>query len=177
MKTLLIMTLLGVLASGGALAAEVAIKGNVIETLEASDNYFLSAKPLGNTAKSNTQGTLNFFTGTPDTSYFLDTNYSYYNYYGPGAAETSQTWGTQNNVNFRAIHVTELDKFNFAASWSRSDAAVTQLAQTGVANARGSINTYDVNAGVTHDLGRLDTISWTVDCEYSFIYRPYADSL
>ena len=66
-------------------------------------------------------------------------------------------------MNFRANHVTELDRFNFAASWSRSDAAVTQLAQTGVANARGSINTYDVNAGVTHDLGRLDTISWTVD--------------
>ena len=66
-------------------------------------------------------------------------------------------------MNFRANHVTELDRFNFAASWSRSDAAVTQLAQTGVANAHGSINTYDVNAGVTHDVGRLDTISWTVD--------------
>ena len=72
-------------------------------------------------------------------------------------------WGTPANVNFRTNHVTELDRFNFAASWSRSDAAVTQLAQTGVANARGSINTYDVNAGVTHDLGRIDTISWTVD--------------
>ena len=72
-------------------------------------------------------------------------------------------WGTPANVNFRTNHVTELDRFNFAASWSRSDAAVTQLAQTGVANARGSINTYDVNAGVTHDLGRIDTISWTAD--------------
>ena len=66
-------------------------------------------------------------------------------------------------MNFRTIHVTELDKFNFAASWSRSDAAVTQLAQSGVANARGSINTFDVNAGVTHELGRIDTISWTAD--------------
>src|SRR5262249_24958920 len=27
----------------------------------------------------------------------------------------------------------------------------------------GSINTYDVNAGVTHDLGRIDTISLTAD--------------
>ena len=164
MKTLLIMTSLGVLASGGALAAEVAIKGNVIETLEASDNYFLVTKPSGATVKSNTAGTLNFFTGTPDTGYFLDTNYSYYKYFGPGAVDAGSTqWGTPANVNFHANHVTELDKFNFAASWSRSDAAVTQLAQTGVANARGSINTYDVNAGVTHDLGRLDTLSWTAD--------------
>ena len=155
---------MGVLASGGALAAEVAIKGSVSETLDASDNYFLSTKPLGTTAKSNTAGTLNFFTGTPDTGYFLDTNYSYYKYFGPGAADAgSMQWGTPANVNFRTNHVTELDKFNFAASWSRSDAAVTQLAQTGVANARGSINTFDVNAGVTHELGRLDTISWTAD--------------
>ena len=91
MKTLLIMTSLGVLASGGALAAEVAVKGSVSETLDASDNYFLSTKPLGTTAKTNTAGTLNFFTGTPDTGYFLDTNYSYFKYFGPGAAEA----GTQ----------------------------------------------------------------------------------
>ena len=51
MKTLLIMTLLGVLASGGALAAEVAIKGSVSETLEASDNYFLSHQPIGHDSK------------------------------------------------------------------------------------------------------------------------------
>ena len=93
MKTLLIMTSLGVLASGGAIAAEVAIKGNVSETLEASDNYFLSTKPSGTTVKSNTAGTLNFFTGTPDTGYFLDTNYSYYKYFGPGAADAGSSNG------------------------------------------------------------------------------------
>ena len=163
MKTLLIITSLGVLASSVALAGELAVKGTVSETLDASNNYFLSTKPLGTTAKSNTAGTLNFFTGTPDTGYFLDTNYSYYKYFGPGAEAAVPAWGTPANVTFRANHVTELDRFNFAASWSRSDAAVTQLAQSGVANAHGSINTYDVNAGVTHDLGRIDTISWTVD--------------
>jgi hypothetical protein len=155
------MTSLGVLASGGAIAAEVAIKGAVSETLEASDNYFLSTNPSGATVKSNTAGTLNFFTGTLDTGYFLDTNYSYYKYFGPGAEDAgSLTWGTPASVSFRTNHVTELDRFNFGASWSRSDAAVTQLLQTGVANARGSINTYNVNAGVTHDLNRTDTISW-----------------
>ena len=61
MKTLLIMTSLGVLASGGALAAEVAIKGNVSETLEASDNYFLSTKPLGHDRKIQHRGHAQFF--------------------------------------------------------------------------------------------------------------------
>jgi hypothetical protein len=163
-KTLVIMTSLGVLASGGAIAADVAIKGNVSETLEASDNYFLVTKPSGATVKSTTAATLNFFTGTPDTTYFLNTNGSYYKYFGPGAADAGAVqWGTPANVNFQINHVTELDRFNFAASWHRSDAAVTQLAQTGVANAKGSINTYDVNASVTHDLGRIDAISWTTD--------------
>src|SRR5215831_21186687 len=149
------MTLLGALASGGALAAEVAVKGSVSEVLEASDNYFLTAKPAGATEKSTTQGTLNFFTGTPDTSYFLDTNYSYYKYFGPGAVDAgSLQWGTPAYVGFHANHVTELDQFNVGATWSRTDAAVTQLAQSGVANARGSINTYAASGGWTHDLGR-----------------------
>ena len=158
MKTLVIIcTSLGLdpRIAAAPLAAEVAIKGSVTETLDASDNYFLTTNPSGTTVKSNTAGTLNFFTGTPDTAYFLDTNYSYYKYFGPGAVDAgSLQWGTPANANFRTNHVTELDRFNFAASWSRSDAAVTQLAQTGVANARGSINTYDVNGGVTHDVGR-----------------------
>jgi hypothetical protein len=166
-KTLVLMTSLGLgILVPGAFAAEVAIKGSVTEVLDASDNYFLSSNPppSGWTGKSNTAGTLNFFTGTPDTAYFLDTNYSYYKYFGPGAVDAgSIQWGTPASATFRMIHVTELDRYNFAASWSRTDAAVTQLAQTGVANARGSINTYDVNGGVTHDVGRIDTISWTAD--------------
>jgi len=164
-KILIVIAALGVfiLAPGAAVAAEVAIKGNLTETAQASNNLFLSGNPPGWTGESNTFGTLNFYTGTPDTSYFLDTNYSYYRYFGPGAVDAGLQWGTPASVTFRANHLTELDRFYAAASWSRSDAQVVQLAQTGVANARGSINTYDVNAGVTHDLGRIDTISLGAD--------------
>jgi len=165
-KTLVIMILMvaiGALTTG-AYATDVAIKGSVTQTVEGSDNYFLSTNPSGPTGKTNTAGLLNFYTGTPDTQYFLDTYYSYYKYFGPGAVDAgSIQWGTPANAIFRMNHVTELDRFNLAASWSRTDAAVTQLAQTGLSNARGSINTYDVNAGWTRDLGRIDTLSWTAD--------------
>src|SRR3974377_1539923 len=100
------MTALGVLASGGAFAADVAIKGNVSETLQASDNYFLNTKPLGATVNSTTAGTLNFFAGMEDTKYFLDTNYSYYQYFGPGAAQTFPEWGAPASATFRMNHVT-----------------------------------------------------------------------
>jgi len=150
----------GALATS-AFAAEFSVKGNVNETLEASDNYFLNAHPSGTTAKSLTNGTVDFLALTPTTRYLLDTNYSYYKYFGPGAADTTLTWGTPASANFSIDHVTELDRYKLAASWSRSDAAVTQLAQSGVATAHGSVNTYNVNGGVTHDLGRNDTVSLT----------------
>ncbi len=164
MKTLVFTTTLclGAFASA-AFGANVSIKGNATETLEASDNYFLSTHPSGATAKSLTSGTLDILAVTPTTRYLLDTNYSYYKYFGPGAADTSLTWGTPASALFRVDHFTPLDRYNFAASWTRTDAAVTALQQTGTGFAHGSINTYDVNGGVTHDIGRNDTISLTAD--------------
>jgi hypothetical protein len=178
--TLIIVLGVSILAQGGAVAAEVAIRGSVSESVEASDNYFLSAKPSGWTGKSTTYGTLNFFTGTPDTSYYLDTNYSYYKYFGPGAVEAGALqWGTPANVSFHTDHVTELDRFNVGASWSRTDATLTQLAQSGVANARGSINTYAATGGWTHDLGRIDSISlftnWSTVSFTDPTQTPYND--
>ena len=53
MKTSVVMTslCLGVLASG-AFAADVSIKGNVSETVEASDNYFLINYAVGSDVKT-----------------------------------------------------------------------------------------------------------------------------
>jgi hypothetical protein len=168
----------GALATS-AFAADVSINGSVNQTLEASDNYFLNTNPSGVTAKSTTGGRLDFLARTPTTSYLLDTNFSYFKYFGPGADQTSPTWGTPASANFTINHLTELDRYNFAASWSRSDAAVTQLTQSGIATARGSINTYNINGGVTHDLGRNDTISLSaVASSVSFsdpTQTPYKD--
>ena len=90
MKTSVFMTslCLGVLASG-AFAADVSIKGNVSETVDASNNYFLTNSPSGSTVRSLTAGTLDILARTPTTQYLLDANYSYYKYFGPGAADAA----------------------------------------------------------------------------------------
>ena len=161
----------GALATS-ALAAEFSVKGNVNQTFEASPNYFLTTNPAGPTVKSLTSGTLDFLALTPTTRYLLDTNFSYFKYFGPGAAGTNPSFGTPASANFSIVHLTELDRYNFAASWSRSDAAVTQLAQTGVATAHGSINNYNASGGVTHDLGRIDTISLTASANTTSFSDP-----
>src|SRR5262249_489419 len=144
-----------------AFAADVSIKGNVTETLEASDNYFLVNTPSGATVKSLTGGTLDVLARTPTTNYLLNTYYSYYRYFGPGTADTSLTWGTPANAKFSVDHTDELTKYNAAASWSRVDATTTNLAQTGRATGHGSINTYAVDGGIIRDLSRTDSITWT----------------
>ena len=162
MKTLVVMTSLGVLASSGAIAADVAIKANATEILEASDNYFLVNTPSGTTVKSLTAGTLDVLTRTPTTNYLLNSYYSYYKYFGPGTADTSLTFGTPAHARFSVDHTDQLTKYNAAASWTRSDVATTQLAETGRTSAsRGSINTYAVDGGLIHDLSRTDSLTWT----------------
>ena len=160
-RTILLVFLgLGVLVSG-AFAADFSIKGNVSQTFDGGNNYFLSTTPLGSTLRSLTGGTLDFLAQTPTTRYLLDTNFSYYQYFGSGAAQTSPTSGMPASATFSVDHTTPLSKFNVATSWSRVDAATTQFAQSGVATGRGSIDTYNISGGVTHDLSRIDTISWT----------------
>ena len=162
MRILVVMTSVGagILASS-AFAADVSIKGGATEALEASNNYFLINTPSGPTIKSLTAGTLDILARTPTTNFLLDTNYSYYKYSGPGAADTSLQWGTPASATFSVDHTEQLTKYNAAASWSRSDAATTNLAQTGNAVGRGSIETAAINGGITHDLGRNDVLTWT----------------
>jgi hypothetical protein len=73
------------------------------------------------------------------------------------------TWGTPASTTFNVDHTTNLSKYNFVASWNRVDAATTQLAQSGVATLRGSIDTYTAGGGITHDLSRIDSLSWTAN--------------
>src|SRR5262245_42811418 len=94
---------MGVLTSS-AIAADVSIKGNVSETLTASNNYFLGTSPSGGTGQTLSAGTLDVLVRTPTTNYFLDTYFSYYKFFGPGAADTSLTWGTPAHANFTVDH-------------------------------------------------------------------------
>ena len=98
---------------------------------------------------------------TPTTLYQLDSNYSYYKYLGPGANDTSLTWGTPASERFSINHIAPLTNYNFSAAWNRSDAATTALQETGTAVGRGTIDTYRANGSVSRELTRLDSISWS----------------
>jgi hypothetical protein len=151
---------LGALASS-AFAAAVSVKANLSETVDASDNYFMSHAPTGYTAKSFSALNLSTLAATPTTRYLLDSNFSYFKYLGPGAKDTTLTWGTPLLEKFSIDHSTPLSKYNFAVSWNRSDVATTALAQTGTTSGRGTTDTYTVVEGVTRQLGHLDSLSWT----------------
>ena len=172
------MTSLGasILASS-AFAADVSIKGNASEGLEASPNYFLTSSPAGATIKSLTAGTLAILAQTPTTNYLVDTNYSYYKYFGPGAADQSPNWGTPANARFSIDHTEQTTKYNAAVSWSRADAATTNLAQTGVAAGRGSINLYSAIGGITHDFNRNDLVTWTTQATKTTFTDPTSISI
>lgn len=159
-SVLVVSLWLGVFASGAS-AADVSIYGNVSQTLEASDNYFLANAPSGYTLKPLSAVTLDALVATPTTRYLLDTNYSYYKYSGPGAADTNLTWGTPASATFSINNADKLTKYNLAASWKRDDVATTLLTQTGTAAGRGTFDTYAIDGGVTRNLSRLDSISWS----------------
>jgi hypothetical protein len=160
-KKLLITTVLttGLLTSS-ARAIDLSIKGNLTETLTASDNYFLSNKPSGATAETVTAGTLNFLARTPTTNLSFNTYASYYKYFGPGAADTQLTWGTPASASFNVDHTQQLVRYFAGASWTRADTTQVSLAQTGVSSGRGSINVFSANGGLAYDIGRLDSMTW-----------------
>jgi hypothetical protein len=177
------MAILAIIALGAcavtAQAADVSIKGNASEFLQGSNNYFLLSSPSGPLIASTTSGALDILAQTPTTNYLLDARASYYNYFGPGTADTTLTWGTPANASFSIDHTELLDKFNFIASWSRVDTATTSLAQTGVASGHGSTNYYSAGGGVIHDLGRIDTVSLNALASYTTFTAqnsfPYVD--
>jgi hypothetical protein len=151
---------LGVLTSGAS-AADVSVRGNVSETLEASDNYFLINSPSGTTFKSLSAVNLDVIARTPGTRILFASNLNYYNYFGQGASDTSPQQGIGVNEVFRIDHTTDLARYFFAASWQRANLATTQLIESGVATGTGDIDTFRAAGGVSYEIGRADSISWS----------------
>ena len=145
---------LGVCASG-AFAADVSVWGNLGETLEASDNYFLSNTPLGTTFKSFSTLNLNVLARTPGWRYLLASNVSYYNYFGDGAAAQQPKSGFPINETFRVEHATDYARYFAAATYTRADVASTQLRESGVTTQQGTINSFAAVGGGSHDLSRM----------------------
>lgn len=167
---------LGVFAPG-AFAADVVIKGNLSESLEGNDNYFLSNQPSGTTFKSISALHLDVLARTLGTSYLLSSNVSYYNYFGDGAVAANPKSGVPIYETFRFDHTTALAKYNFIASYSRQDVASAQLRESGVvsssSSSSGSINTFKAIGGATHDLSRVDSFTWSTQAtKTTFVDAP-----
>ena len=160
-KWVFVATLCSGFIASSAFAAEVAVKGSLSETVDGSNNYFLLNAPSGTTFKSLSAVNVDAIAQTPDTRLLLNTNFSYYKYFGAGAADTSPTNGTPAGAAFRFDNTTELNRYNFAASWQRADVATTQLTESGISTARGLLDTFRMSGGVARDLSREDSISWS----------------
>jgi len=160
-KSVLVALSLGAFAST-AFAADVAIKGSLSETLDGSNNYFLLNSPSGTTFRSLSAVNLDVLARTPDTRLLLNTNLSYYNYFGAGAADTSPTAGVPLGTSFQLDHTTELDRYNFTMSWHRAPVATTQLAESGVVTTQGFLDTFRTSGSITHDVSRTDSLLWSV---------------
>src|SRR5689334_21646775 len=144
-----------------AFAADVAIKGSIGETLEGSDNYFLSNSPIGSTFKSLTSLNFDVLARTPGWQFLLSSNVGYYRYFGDGASQTSPEGGWTINETFRIDHTTDLARYFATLSYNRADVASTQLRESGVVTKCGTINTLSAAVGVTYDIKRIDSISWS----------------
>ncbi len=145
----------------GAFAADVAIKGSIGETLEGSDNYFLSNSPIGSTFKSLTSLNFDVLARTPGWQFLLSSNVGYYRYFGDGASQTSPEGGWPITETFRIDHATDLARYFATLSYNRADVASTQLRESGVVTNSGTIDTLSAAGGVTYDINRIDSISWT----------------
>ncbi|NJL50180.1 MAG: hypothetical protein HC909_00110 [Blastochloris sp.] len=142
---------------------DLSLKSSLSETIEASDNYFLSSTPNGMIYRPVSTITLDAVGRTPKIKLRLNTHFSYYKYLGPGSDELTVTDGTQKGVVFnidRAGKFTK-DLTNFNVSWRQFDAGPEQLAETGQETVTGETTTFAAGGGVTKALSARDTVSFT----------------
>jgi hypothetical protein len=179
-KSVLLSALcVGVLTSNAS-AYDVSVKANLSETVETSNNYFLSNSPNGVTIRPLSAVNLDILAQTPTTQYLLDSYWSYFKYLGPGASDAAVSWGAPAHSTFSIDHTTPLDRFHFDVGWTRADVTQTLLAQTGNAgSSHGTVDTFTARGGVTHDFGRRDSVSWYTTAATSTStdpgFTPYLD--
>jgi hypothetical protein len=144
-----------------AFAAEVSVKGSAGETVTASPNLFFSQSPQGWAGETLSSVNLDFLAATPTTRYDLNTNYSYYRYFGIGAQDIPLKYGTPADAKFSIDHTTPLTKYNVFASWQRTDVATTVLQQTGTFAGKGTIDTYNAGGAIKRQLTARDLLTWS----------------
>jgi hypothetical protein len=172
-KRSVVATLLSLNAfASGAFAAEVSIKGSANETLTASDNLFFVHPSPGWAGQTLSSVNLDFLAATPTTRYDLNTDFSYYRYFGTGAQDANPKYFTPADAKFSIDHTTPLTKYNVFASWQHSDLATTVLQQTGTFAGSGTVDTYNAGGSIKRQLGARDFITWSAQVSTASFTDP-----
>src|SRR5208337_4336211 len=140
-----------------ALAADWSVKSSLSETLEANSNLYLIEAPKGVTFNSLSAFFLTLDARTKTSRFSINGDVSYYQYFGPGAADLPLQDFTQNGLSFQFEQTgnTAGDKLAVSASWRRQDIAASQFNDIAAVTARGESNTYSTSASLSRQLTTL----------------------
>ncbi|MCP4618184.1 MAG: hypothetical protein GY844_17335 [Bradyrhizobium sp.] len=145
-----------------SLAADWSAKTSLSETVEANNNFFLTTAPKGNLYASTSAVFAELAARTPTWRYFVNGDFAYIRYLGPGAADTSLTTLTQNGLSLNAEYPGRQlgDKLSFVTSWRRQDTAAAQLNDIGIATTQGEMSTILAGGSFTKQLSAIDTLAF-----------------
>jgi hypothetical protein len=147
---------LGLFVSG-ARAVDWNVKSTMSQSLEANDNRAVSAVSKGDSYLSVSTLLFNANALTPTSSFNLNGNLAYRAFAGPGESGNEPT--LDKGVRGRFEKFEKLTSYNASASYSETETAAIQLAETGTATLGGSTAITTVGGGLRHQLTPRDTVS------------------
>jgi hypothetical protein len=143
-----------------ALAADIRLTSQLIQTADFNSNYLLQNNPPGEITAPVSTLRVDGIARTPTTLFETVADLSYRSYFGPGTDTLVLNDALDKLARARLEQTDKLTTYNVAAYWSQRQALPLQVAQTGVATISGFINTTNVEAGVRHLLTPSDTLNW-----------------
>ena len=157
-KSPLLATVCLGISAWGALAADVTVKSQFIQTFAADSNYQMQPDPPGQTYLPVSTLVFDAVARTPTMRFAATADLSYRTYFGPGAENLLP--GLDRGILVRAEKTTELATFKLAAARRFQQTSQLQLAQTGVNTIGGDTITTWVEGIVTHQLNESDFLTW-----------------
>jgi hypothetical protein len=173
---------LGALISGvltaGALASDLTITSSISDTVELNDNPALrSGGPSSGILGSYSSSSLNALYKTPTTTFQVGGDLQYRKSFGPGAegSSLSETTSDGLTMRFQKDGKTAGDVDYVAATYRRTDAALLQQQDIGVASASapvtGDLIYYSASGGGSRRLNNTDSFNWSVNGNWT-TYSP-----
>jgi hypothetical protein len=146
-----------------ARASDLTLTSTISNTTEYNDNYLLKNGPSSGVIGNYSTMSLFGVKRTPTTTLDFGGHFSYRKFLGPGANEIPQSETTGDGLNFRFVKQGKLqaDKDFIGASYQRTDAALAQRQDVGVATVSGDIINYMATVGGSRQISALDTVNWS----------------